>query len=258
MFCMLDEQSAWSAVDGAVRHVWALGQRLRAQITSIIVAGSLVRGDFIADNSDVDMHVVLRGHVEVPWASQAYRAVSDCFDRAVSPYRGRSHSPRVWDGVCVSEAGLLRSATQAAAQRYKAFGIYLFDLVAHHRTVYGRDVLAELPEPPDPKSLVIPRLDRLCRQAQAGLDGPAEHRARIPMLGVEAVKALQLYFGGEPSIHKRAIAEVYAEAVPPFAMKPFGLELWRCYTESRYPDGRQASKPLAETVEFVRQARRLV
>ena len=255
---MLDEQSAWAAVDEAAGYIRAWARPVRSQVAGVVVAGSLVRGDFVEDSSDVDVYTILCGEIAEPHESEAYAAVAECFDRATARFRGFSGCPSVWDGVCLSEARLPKSTEDATRQRFKMLGIYLFDLAANHKTIYGRDVFSQLPTPPDPKDLVAARLEWLCKQMEAVFQGDPRHHFRIAMAGVEAVKALQLYFAKTPTIDKRDIPGIYARVVPSFGLKGFGLDVWRSYVGSRYPDGRQPTMPTATTLEFLSQAREMV
>jgi hypothetical protein len=111
-------------------------------------------------------------------------------------------------------------------------GIYLFDFIENHRTLYGEDFTRRLPQNSDPKSLVIPRINSLLKRAEKIING-TQNRDRIYLMGVEALKAVQLYFGEKPAIDKLAIEQVYRARVPDFPMKSFGWELWQNYIDPK-------------------------
>ena len=66
---MFTDQKAWAAIYGAISEISALPDSIRSRIMSITISGSLVRGDFIEDNSDVDVYTLIRNEVENFWES---------------------------------------------------------------------------------------------------------------------------------------------------------------------------------------------
>lgn len=255
---MLNEQRAWSAVYRAVEEIIALSEDVQSQIVSVTIAGSLVRGDFIEDNSDVDVYTLINREVANPWESEEHRAVKTFFDKYFGIYEGYSANPCVWDDVCIGEEELPKTLDDLAEQRIKSFGIYLFDLIENHRTVYGEDFTLKLPRCPDPRRLVIPRLDSLLERVEYIFENHPQNHYRIYMFAIEALKTLQFYFGEELTIDKRKVIEAYTARVPDFPMKSFGLGIWQDYVESKYPDGRRQHKPLEDYLDFLIQSERLV
>jgi predicted nucleotidyltransferase len=253
---MFNEQAAWVALRNAAEDIGRLPTATRSAITGVVVAGSLVRGDFLAERSDVDVYTVLRGQVEQPYDTDAHRAVKSCFDRYFAPYRGHCHHPQVWDDVCLPEAALPGRSEDVPGQQIKALGIYLFDLVQFHRTVWGTDFTAAMPAPPEIRLLVGPRLDGLVCSIGELTGDDAARAARAMMLVVEAVRAVNLLFcePGKPSLHKRDVLVGYNTRVPTFPMKSFGLALWKDYADERRADRPREAKSVDECLAFLRQA----
>ena len=233
MVDMVNEQVAWLAVNKAVQDtVRELTTSPRSKIISITIGGSLVRGDFIEDLSDVDVFTLVRGNIEEYWDSEEHKAFISYFDSYLSQYKGHSHNPFVWDDLSICEEDLPKTLDDLANQKIKALGIYLFDFIENHRTLYGEDFTRRLPQNSDPKSLVIPRINSLLKRAEKIING-TQNRDRIYLMGVEALKAVQLYFGEKPAIDKLAIEQVYRARVPDFPMKSFGWELWQNYIDPK-------------------------
>ncbi|MBN2238942.1 MAG: hypothetical protein JW712_04140 [Dehalococcoidales bacterium] len=248
---MFDERAAWSAVNNAVQDIRReLTAYPRSGIISITIGGSLVRGDFIPDLSDVDIYTLVRGTIREYWDSEEHDVVRSCFDAYFSRYQGHSHNPFVWDDLSFSEDDLPETLHDLAHQRIKTFGIYLFDFIKNHRTVYGEDFTGRLPQNSDPKSLVVPRINSLLERAEKIADN-----TQISVMGVEALKASQLYFGENQAIDKPGIERAYRENVPDFPMKSFGWEIWHNYVD---PKAKAPVHPIERYIEYMRDVLKLV
>ena len=143
-------------------------------------------------------------------------------------------------------------------QVIKTFGIYSFDLIENHRTVYGDDFTSRLPRHPNTKIMVPERLDNLLKKALNIYENEPENQFRIYMFAIEGIKSAQLYFGDKLSIHKSYVIKAYRERMPNFPMKQFGLEIWQNYIETRYPHNVKPHKPISEYIDFLKQIRNLV
>ena len=252
------EREAWAAVHQGVEDFQQLPDDVRSRLLSITVAGSLVRGDFLESRSGVDIYTVYDPVIEKPWNSEAHARVRPCFDRHFAPYRSLSVNPNAWDDVCVEGSTLPREPDQVGPHRLKGLGIYYFDFVKHHRTVWGEDFTRSLLEPADPRPLVPERLDWLIERANeiAGKD-PAD-RGPMPIIVVEAMRALQIYFSEEPSIHKSEVIRRYKAYVPDFTEKPFALTVWDDYLRQDAREHACVSRPPEDYLIFLQAAKRLV
>ena len=252
---MFNEQVAWLAVNKAVQDiVRELTTSPQSKIISITIGGSLVRGDFIDDLSDVDVYTLVRENVQEYLDSEEHKTFRSYFESYLSQYKGHSHNPFVWDDVSICEEDLPKTLDDLANQRIKTLGIYLFDFIENHRTVYGEDFTRRLPENSNPKSLVIPRIDSLLERAEKIFNN-TQNRDRIYLMGVEALKALQLYFGENPAIDKPTVERVYREHVPDFSMKSFGWEIWQNYVD---PKVKIPINPVERYLEYIRDVQKLV
>ena len=222
-------QAIWRALNAAREDVQALPGSARDEIRSIIVAGSLVRGDFIPGRSDVDVYTVLAGDIERAWEGQTHRAVRECFERHFAPMKRTSLNPFFWDDVCISESQLPPRAGYNGRHRFKAFGAYLFDFVDHHRILYGRDVVRDFPAPVDPRTLVPERAATLAAQARELVEKKDGEIGRLVLLAGSAVVALAVACQDEPSLHKDDITRSLETRAPDFPARELALGVWRDY-----------------------------
>ncbi len=249
------EAAAWSALQRGLDEVRQLPEETRASVKSITVAGSLVRGDFLENRSDVDLYTIYNVSDEELKQSEIHQPVRACFDRQFIPYKGRSHNPFVWDDIAISIQDLPHTRDDFRTHNLKTFGIYYFDFVKHHQTLWGEDFTKDLPPAPDPKTLVPARLGSLVGKMESIIAKGAD-AIRLPMFAVEAVRALQIYFSEEPSNHKAQVSERYRSLVPEFEGKAFGLVVWGDYVRSR--ESAVPLRPLEDYCQFLRQTQKLV
>ncbi len=255
---MFDEQAAWAAVYCGVEDVEKLPDDVRSQIVSITIAGSLVRGDFVTNRSDVDIYIVLTGEMEQPWQSEAYERIGPCFAEHLSQYKGFSANPHVLDCVCLAAGKLPRKREDFADQRLKAMGIYFFDFAKHHKAVFGEDFTRGMPEPVAPKPLVPARLDFLATWGERIVRKDPADKMRMLLLAGAAVTALQVYFSDVPSIGKFDVLRQYSHAVPDFPQKDLGLEVWNDYLNGEIVANSDLPRPPNDYVSLLRGAKKLV
>ncbi|UCD09168.1 MAG: nucleotidyltransferase domain-containing protein, partial [Dehalococcoidales bacterium] len=130
---MFNEQVAWLAVNKAIQDIETeLTTSPRSKIISITIGGSLVRGDYIEDLSDVDVYTLVRGNIQEYWDSEEHKTVRSNFETYLSQYKGHSHNPFVWDDVSICEEDIPKTLDDLVNQRIKALGIYLFDFIENH------------------------------------------------------------------------------------------------------------------------------
>ena len=252
------ERQAWAAVRAGVKDVDRLPDEIKSQIVSITVAGSLVRGDFIDNRSDVDIYTVLAEAAERVWESEAHSRIRSCFVRYFNPYMECSANPGVWDDVCLSVERLPRRTEDFAREPLKALGVYFLDFVKHHKTVWGEDFTLGMPAPVDPKPLIPGRLDWLLAKVEE-IVRECYAELRTPILVGAAMTALQVYFSEEPSIHKSEVIRRYRRFVPDFPEKSFGLEAWDYYLNGDIiRDADLLPHSSEEYRSFLRAARQLV
>ena len=255
---MFNEQTAWAAVYDGVKDVEQLTPHIRSQIVGITVAGSLVRGDFIENRSDVDIYTVFAGDAEKPWKSEAHQQTRACFDPHFAVYKGNSANPYVWDDTCISVDGLPGCDEDFASQRLKAMGIYFFDFARYHKTIWGEDFTRGMPDPVDPKPLVPARLDFLTTWVERIVREDPADKMRILHLAGSAVTALQVYFSDEPSINKFDVLRQYSHAVPDFPQKDLGLEVWNGYLHGDNIANSELPQPPEAYVSLLKGAKELV
>ena len=241
-----DYRSVIRAVSGDIE---SLSSGARENIFSLTLSGSLVRGDFRAGSSDIDIHLVLRGTIPDPQASDDFCQVRDVIRRRVEAIEHANGLRTIVDLVCMCLARLPGLGDGTVNPAIKMLSFYRFDLQAHHEVLWGEDFASKLPPGPAPRSMVVDRLASSLRRAEQIVHDSAQ-RFRAGMLAVEAVKAIQLLFADPPSIHKADVSRVYRDVVPDFPGKADGWRVWNEYL---------AGKPIpqdlatcARLIEFLR------
>ena len=94
-------KEAWDATDHGSRDFGNLPEEVKSAVLSIALAGSLVRGDFIPDRSDVDLYTLYEAKAV---DADIHERVRGCFDPHFAPYKGHSHNS-VRLGRCLPDAG---------------------------------------------------------------------------------------------------------------------------------------------------------
>lgn len=219
-------------------------------VRSVYVSGSYCRGDWLDNSSDLDINIVLRDTAQsiqdkdIHWIRSAIEEGK----------AGRDFPAQCPGGVdlgLISEKHIPKTREEASIPSpYSPFSTVMFDLQAHHLTLYGEDPNEFLPPAPDPAGCAGAWLRFLC-----GRPMDSSHRA---MFGAyKAVTAAQLYFG-EPTLHKYRMLELYQRYVPNFPDKPFGEQVIRNYIGSFYPERPPLLLPAARYAAFMAELERLV
>lgn len=221
-------------------------------IRSVYISGSYCRGDWLDCSSDLDLGVIVKDMSD----SQIERDLH-WLQNTLEQLKGNtdfpSHCPGGIDLSTSPESAVPKTREEASVPApYTLFSSTMFDLYAHHISLYGDELTHILPPYPDPARAAGAWLVQLDKRI--GALGPDDPRAMF--LAYKAATAAQLHFG-EPTLHKYRILELYQEHVPDFAGKSFGERVIRNYLGSFYPERRPMTLPGAECVGFVRQLREL-
>ena len=142
--------------------------------------------------------------------------------------------------------------------------MYLFDLIDHHKIIYGKDFIGGLYRP-DPKQFSL----RIAAETLRSLDNegfgvewpPTGYEAVAHRQALKMVRVLQLHFAGDnPTIAWQQTLENYLKQVPQFDGKAFGVSLFKKEMASRYPVDRGNFTPAhaEKCVAFVRDACKLL
>jgi hypothetical protein len=197
---------------------------------SVIVYGSVVRGDFWPGQSDIDLLVVGRGS-----GAPTFRGVF------LGPGSGLG-SIKV-DAWHIHQALLTSQSKLDFASRYVQFGINGFDTIDHHRVLWGEDALADMKVARSFEELQPVIRRRLC-DLIGDLDRFRDEPAKF---ACEALKVSQLFFADRdgrlaPTRHKDKAHQRFQRYVPEFAGKTFAEEIWSLYRRNALaPDPAQES-----------------
>lgn len=234
-----------SGLEAALRHVSL------PSIRSVYIYGSYCRGDWLDCSSDLDVGVIT-SETDDSAAEQDILWLQDTLDRLKGD-AFPSHCPGGIDFSRSPESALPRTLEEASVPSpYAPFSSTLFDLRAHHISLYGEALDHILPPPPDPARAAGDWLNALDTRA-ASLEA---NSPRLMFLAYKAITAAQLYFG-QPTLHKYRILELYQSHVPDFEQKTFGERVIRNYLGSFYPERPPAPLPGAECRELIHQLRML-
>lgn len=233
------ERDAWLAVDKSIQSL-CLDSALTEKVYSIILYGSLVRGDFLPQVSDIDIMIVMKMKDGI-FPEREARQIIRVFEEESKPYRtppprGRHHGQAVFDAIAFGEPELpLRGRTPVptnsilAPPEIKPLGIYAFDFERFNRILHGHNFIPAM-EVRSPRSFIPERArwmrDRLRQFFK-------EQPSFVPVTTGEALRLARIQFG-EPNLDKRTALADFMENVPDFASKSFAKTFWQQYLDVAY------------------------
>ena len=215
----VSKEIAWRIVDEIRGVVDSLPREVKSIIYSIVVFGSLVRGDFVDDVSDIDILIVFKNGAP----QESIRSVLDAV-RGVEARFNVCKNFSVLDVVWVyeEEIPLVNRFTKTF---FKFFTIYAFDFIKNSEVIYGEDFRDRL-FVKNPKFWVPSRIIRLKKLFKKWVE---DGNARMLMiLAGEVIRLAQIAFG-KPTINKWDVIKLFREYVPNYPMKSFAETIWREY-----------------------------
>jgi len=221
-------------------------------IRSVYISGSYSRGDWLDCSSDLDVGVIVKD-MDGSQVERDIHWLQNTLEQLKGAAGLPSHCPGGIDLSISPENAVPKTREEAGVPSpYTLFSSAMFDLYAHHISLYGEELTHILPPYPDPARAAVAWLAQLDRRiGTLERDDP-----RAMFLAYKAATAAQLHFG-EPTLHKYRILELYQAHVPDFAEKSFGERVIRNYLGSFYPERPPMTLPGTECAEFVRQLREL-
>lgn len=194
---------------------------------SIYIAGSYCRGDWLDCSSDLDICAIYEDRED-----RVRNDLQRMVQKLKVTHEFPSHCPGGIDYGYIHTNCVPKSYEEACIpSRYAPFSTTMFDLKAHHLTIYGEELNDILPSHPDPSAHAKIWLSSLVKR----LESMEQDDYRLPFTAYKAITAAQLYFG-EPSVNKYRMLEMYQKYVPDFEAKYFGEWIIRNYLGSFYPD----------------------
>ena len=256
-----DERVARSIVDAAGRELAELPRDISEDIIGVAVGGDLVRGDFIPNNSSLLVFPLFSNRSTLyMYDTPAYRAITEIFGRLCSPYNDCAEAPSVWQNLAFDEVHLPSSAERfnpPTTPQPQWHSLFLFDLIDHHCTIYGKDYIEDLYRP-NPRNLTLQMAAEVLRVSRTGATShPAGFGCVAHWQALKLVRVLQLHFSpGDPTIAWKPALTNYRQHVPDFASKGFGEKIWEREMAARYPTDRKlpSSAHVARCQEFVEDA----
>ena len=222
----------WNSLRSLNNRLTILFPKLEAAPVSVMVDGSLIRGDFLPNASDVDLTITFGSDLAGPPVCSALEAIlaeidQVCADLPVrewpaKPLQFDVHLQTVADVDCTRERELLDWNIEDIPPGYPKLWLYAFDVVRHHLVLFGHDVTVDFCKLP-PKTFVPLRMKQIHSEAVIAGAGPTEYDRQHKtisqaMYAWEAIRALQIHYGGD-SIKKDEVIRNWNALVPNFSGK---------------------------------------
>jgi hypothetical protein len=232
---------------------------------SVAVMGSYPRGDFVDNNSDLDINILFKKRgFDTPnyllGEEQGYKVIKDYIDSVLGDRIIYSHA---WSGNNDCKGielmtFLLNDFPEKPEDikhphegpEFPYFNIFMFDYIENLMVLWGNDPKNIMPDPPDPKTMAVESLRVNPAKCKRAIDAGMEFR--VPFNAFKAVQVVQLLFG-ERTLDKRRLLELYKKYVPDFPMKDFGYRIITDKMEQRFPDNPPHYAPISEYMNFLEQ-----
>lgn len=234
-------------------------------IWSVAISGSYPRGDFVDNNSDLDINIIFKKKgFDIPRylfrEEQGYKVIKHYIDSVLGDRVIYSHA---WSGDndCkgIELMIFLLSDFPEKPEDIKPphegpefvyFSIFMFDYIENLMILWGNDPRNIMPDPPDPKTMAVESLRVYPAKCKRAINEGMEFR--VPFNAFKAVQVAQLLFG-ERTLDKRRLLELYKRNVPDFPMKDFGYRIITDKMEQRFPDNPPHYAPISEYMNFLEQ-----
>ncbi len=237
---------AWKIVGEVRDSIKALPRELKRKIVSVVLFGSLLRGDFVPSVSDIDLLIVFSNDASRQDIERILKALYVIGEK----YSGFSKYDKVIDIPWILEKELPKKGS-GKKSIFKFLNIYAFDFVKHSMVLYGRDITSEI-EIPDPKSLIIDRAKRILKLLEK--HESENNKYMIKILAGEAIRLAQITYG-EATIDKRKVLKNFLKYVPDYSMKTFAIKIWREYLS---PKKEESPEYIENCKKFIRNTINLI
>ncbi|QOR34896.1 hypothetical protein IMX26_15760 [Clostridium sp. 'deep sea'] len=145
---------------------------IHKEILSIILDGSLIRGDFINYSSDIDLTITTSCNKIKTETQQLVKQTIKSVENTL-PKRHFPNKPLVYDLQWQSLNTVKETGTRLPHQwnstnipsGYPKLWLYAFDSIKHHRVIYGQDITTYYSKLPT-KNFVPIRLQRIKNSAE--------------------------------------------------------------------------------------------
>lgn len=213
---------------------------------SIYITGSYCRGDWLNNNSDLDIHMIHNDDNAI-YREDNHEHVKSIVSEALCGRDFPSHCPGGIDYGFNNVANIPKSHDEACIPSpYAYFSTLMFDFKANNITVYGENINDLLPETPNPKKHARAWFHMLVERIKNIKTDDSKLSYNI----YKTILAAQIHYG-EMTINKYRMLELYQKHIPDFSMKWFGEMVIRNYTGSIYPYRVPLQFPHADYLLFV-------
>ena len=215
-------------------------------IRSLFVSGSYVRGDWLERNSDIDISVVFHSGIGnvietdfgVRYISnqndfEGYKRIWQIITSAIGDREFYSQVPGGVDIMAYPE-GPESVEFIRELKGPRQFNVFLFDLLDNSQILWGENIIAKIPSPPDYGDLVLNAF-QVSAERIARLEEGAADKQRAAFLAYRAIQMAQIVFG-EKTLDKRRLLYLYEKKLPEFSTKGVGSRIIRQYIGAFYPD----------------------
>ena len=237
---------AWKIVGEVKEAIMALPEELKRKIVSVVLFGSILRGDFVPNVSDIDILIVFSDNASREDIDKILETIYSIGEK----YRGFSKYDKVIDVPWMFEREIPMKGS-GKRSIFKFLSIYAFDFAKYSMVLYGRDIVNEI-EIPDPKSLIIDRAKRLLELLEKYESENNEYM--ISILAGEATRLAQIAYG-EITIDKRKVLKNFLKYVPEYPMRTFAIEIWRKYLT---PESQVTPDYIEKCKKFIRNTLKLI
>jgi len=237
------ERIAWSIVECVKKTI----EERNEFIYSAVVYGSLLRGDFTPNVSDIDLLLVFKKNTPINKINNLLNEIWKCAEK----YYGLSNYEKIIDILWIYENELLLKDTDVESP-FKCLSIYAFDFVKYSKVIRGVDFRKEL-KVQNPKVLVEKRAKRILELLEKFYSERKYNM--IEILAGEAIRLAQIHYG-ELTIDKRKVFKNFMKYVPEYPSKKLAEKIWTKYlTQDKKP---LSSKELEEYIKFIKETVALV
>lgn len=145
---------------------------IQDEVVSVIIDGSVVRGDFIESSSDIDITItVLNNNMDLYIKNQIEETIKNVQNEL--PIREYPRKPLIydiqWQNIySVKETGqreIHEWNSNNIPKGYPKLWLYAFDSIKYHNTIYGQDITGLYTKIP-PKYFVPIRIERIMKSVE--------------------------------------------------------------------------------------------
>ena len=243
----LSREKALKIVEEIKKEIENMKTGYKRRIYSIVLFGSLVRGDFIDDVSDIDILIVFKNGTSEDDINYIIDKLNQVQKRFVY-CKNYEALDIAW--VFENELPLVHQPTKTF---FKFLTIYAFDFIKYSEVLYGEDFRDNLLVKP-PKEWVSKRIARIKLLLKKFRSDNNEKMLMI--LAGEIIRLAQIVFGF-PTIKKDEVFSNFMKYVPDYPEKKLAIEIWNEYLTPKNKK-RVDKKYIAKAILFIEKTLKVI